>query len=249
MGNCLPAAKKAIEDAPYLAKRCRGVMIKENVAKILAELPHGVELVAAAKTRAPEEVLEAVQAGINIIGENRVREAETAYEIVGKKARWHFIGTLKKHNVRRKVLEMFDMIETVPSLEIAQEIDKKCAQIGKIMPILIEINSGREPQKSGVFPENAEQLIKEISRLRNVKAMGLMTMGPRFGNPEDSRQYFVETRKIFDKIKGLNLPNVEMRYLSMGMTNSYQIAIEEGANIVRIGTKIFGERAKPELAP
>ena len=79
--------------------------------------------------------------------------------------------------------------------------------------------------------------------------MGLMTMGPRFGNPEDFRQYFVETRKIFDKIKGLNLPNTEMRYLSMGMTNSYQIAIEEGANIVRIGTKIFGERAKPELAP
>jgi hypothetical protein len=137
---------------------------------------------------------------------------------------------------------MFDMIETVHSLEIAKEIDKRCAQIGKVMPILIEINSGRESQKSGVFPENAGKLVKETSHLRNVKVMGLMTMGPRFGNPEDSRHYFVETRKIFERIKRLNLPNIEMRYLSMGMTNSYKIAIEEGANIVRIGTKIFGER-------
>jgi hypothetical protein len=134
------------------------------------------------------------------------------------------------------------MIETVDSAEIAQEINKRCAQIGKIMPILIEINSGREKQKSGVFPEDAEQLITELSSLQNVKVVGLMTMGPHFGNPEDSRPYFVETRKIFDKIKKLSLPNVEMRYLSMGMTNSYKVALEEGANIVRIGTKIFGER-------
>ena len=134
------------------------------------------------------------------------------------------------------------MIETVDSLEIASEIDKKCTQIGKIMPILIEINSGREKQKSGVFPEDAEQLIRAVSGLSNIKLMGLMTMGPRFGNPEEARPYFIATRMIFDKIKQLNLSNVEMRYLSMGMTNSYKIAIEEGANIVRIGTKIFGER-------
>jgi hypothetical protein len=140
------------------------------------------------------------------------------------------------------MIELFDMIETVDSLEIAQEINKRCAQIGKVMPILIELNSGREPQKSGVLSEDAEQLIKEISNLKNVKVTGLMTMGPRFGNPEDSRPYFVETRKIFEKIKRLNLPNVEMRYLSMGMTNSYKIALEEGANIVRIGTRIFGKR-------
>jgi hypothetical protein len=217
-------------------------MIQENVAKILAELPKGVELVAAAKTRTPEEILEAVQAGIKIIGENHVQEAKKAYEVVEKKAKWHFIGTLRKHNIRGKIIEMFDMIETVDSLEIAKEIDKKCAQIGKVMPILVEINSGKEPQKSGVFPGDTEQLIREISALRNIKVMGLMTMGPRFGNPEDSRPYFVETRKTFQGIKRLNLPNVEMRYLSMGMTNSYKIAIEEGANMVRIGTKIFGER-------
>ena len=217
-------------------------MIKHNVQKILAELPDGVELVAAAKTRTPEEILEAVEAGVEIIGENYVQEAKRAYEIVGKKGKWHFIGTLQKHNVRRKMVEIFDMIETIDSWEIAREIDERCAQIGKVMPILIEINSGREEQKSGVLPEDAEELIREVSHLKNVKIMGLMTMGPGFGNPEDSRPYFVETRTIFERTKKLNLPNVEMKYLSMGMTNSYRIAIEEGANIVRMGTRIFGER-------
>ena len=217
-------------------------LTKQNIAKLLAELPHGVEVVAAAKTRTPEEVLEAVQAGIKIIGENYVKEAKEAYELVGNKAKWHFIGIFQKHNVRRKVLEIFDMIESVDSLEIAKEIGGRCAQIGKIMPILIEVNSGKEPQKSGVLPEDVEQLVREISGLRNIKVMGLMTMGPRFGNPEDFRPYFAETRRIFEKIKGLELPNVEMKYLSMGMTNSYKIALEEGANIIRIGTRIFGER-------
>lgn len=217
-------------------------MIRENVARILAEIPDGVELLAAAKTRTPDEITEAVRAGIEIVGENYTQEAKRVFEVVGRKARWHFIGIPQTHNLRRKELEIFDMIETVPSLEIAKEIDKRCTEIGKVMPILIEINSGREPQKSGVFPENAERLVEQISHLKNVKVMGLMTMGPRFGNPEDSRPYFVETRKIFERIKKLNLSNVEMKYLSMGMTNSYKIAIEEGANIVRIGSKIFGER-------
>jgi len=110
------------------------------------------------------------------------------------------------------------------------------------MPVLVEINSGREKQKSGVLPEKAELLIKEISSLANIKVMGLMTMGPRFGNPEDSRPYFVTTKKIFERIKALAIANVEMKYLSMGMTNSYPVALEEGANLVRIGTLIFGER-------
>ena len=216
-------------------------MTKQNVSQILSELPNGVELVAAAKTRQPEEILEVVEAGVKIVGENYVQEAVRAYEVIGNKAKWHFIGYLQRNKVK-KAVRIFDMIETVDSLEIAREIDKRCAQIGKIMPVLIEINSGREKQKSGVFPEKAEQLVAEISTYPNIRIMGLMTMGPRFGNPEDSRPYFVEAKKIFERIKKLNLPNVEMRYLSMGMTNSYKIAIEEGANIVRIGSKIFGER-------
>jgi len=216
--------------------------IRENVNSILDELPDGVELVAAAKAKLPEEVLEAVQSGIKMVGENYVQEAEKAYEMVGNKAKWHFIGRLQKNKVK-KAVKLFDMIETVDSVEIAREIDKWCEQISKVMPVLVEINSGEEEQKSGVLPSDAEQLIREISGLKNIMVMGLMTMGPRFGNPEDSRSYFIKTREIFDRIKKLGLANVEMRYLSMGMTNSYKVAIEEGANIVRIGTKLFGERS------
>jgi pyridoxal phosphate enzyme (YggS family) len=216
-------------------------MIKQNVDQILSELPGGVQLVAAVKARTPEEILEVIESGVKILGENYVQEAERAYEVVGNKAEWHFIGHLQKNKVK-KAVKLFDMIETVDSFEIAAEINKRCAQIGKVMSVLVEINSGREEQKSGVFPEETEQLVREISGLPNIRITGLMTMGPRFGNPEDSRPYFVETKKIFERINKLNLPNIQMKYLSMGMTNSYKIALDEGANMVRIGSKIFGER-------
>jgi pyridoxal phosphate enzyme (YggS family) len=219
--------------------------IKQNVKEILSELPDDVQLLAAAKTRDPREILEAIEAGIRIVGENYVQEAERAHEVIGNKVAWHFIGHLQK-NKAKKAVAIFDMIETVDSIEIAREIDKRCAQIGKTMPVLIEINSGREKQKAGVYPEDAEQLVTEISALKNVRIMGLMTMGPQFGNPEEARPYFIETRRVFDRIKKLHLPHTEMKYLSMGMTNSYQIALEEGANIVRIGSRIFGERAYRE---
>ena len=217
-------------------------MIEENVKKILDELPENVELVAAAKARTSEEIEEAIEAGIKIVGENYIQEAQRAWAVIGKKVKWHFIGHLQKNKVK-KAVKIFDMIETVDSYDLAQEINKRCSQISKMMPVLIEVNSGKEKQKFGVFPEDVLNLIKEISDFSNIKVIGLMTMGPRFGNPEDSRPYFIETRKIFEKIKALNLPRVEMKYLSMGMTNSYQIAIEEKANMVRIGTLIFGKRS------
>lgn len=215
--------------------------IKENILKLLDELPAGVELVAAAKKRTPDEVLQAVEAGVKVIGENYVQEAEKACAAIGNRAVWHMIGRLQK-NKAKKAVALFDMIETVDSVVLAREIDKHCAQMGRVMPVLVEVNSGREEQKAGVLPENAEGLIREISSLPNIKVMGLMTMGPRFGNPEDSRPYFVITRRLFDRIKALKIAGVEMKYLSMGMTNSYRIALEEGGNLVRIGTKIFGER-------
>lgn len=215
--------------------------IRENVVQVLRELPDGVELVAAAKTRSPREIQEAVEAGVRVIGENYVQEAESAYQVIGDKAKWHFIGHLQK-NKMKKAVRLFDMIETVDSLGIATEINKRCAQIGKTMPVLIEINSGRELQKSGVLPEKAIELVREIANLPHLKITGLMTMGPLMGNPEGLRPYFKETKKLFREIRELNLPNVIMKYLSMGMTDSYQVAIEEGANVVRIGTKIFGER-------
>jgi len=218
------------------------VTITQNVKCILAELPDDVILVAAAKSRAPREIIEAVNAGIKIIGENYVQEAERAYREIGNKALWHFIGHLQKNKVK-KAVEICDMIETVDSIEIAEEINRRCAQNGKTMPVLIEINSGREAQKSGVFPEDAGKLITAIAALKNVRVMGMMTIGALTDRAEDSRPYFAETRKTFDSVQKLAIPNTAMEYLSMGMTDSYKIALEEGANIIRIGRKIFGERA------
>ncbi|MCK4360045.1 MAG: YggS family pyridoxal phosphate-dependent enzyme [Candidatus Cloacimonetes bacterium] len=215
--------------------------IKRNLEKILSEIPEGVELVAAAKSRTAEEVLQAIAAGIRIVGENYVQESLKIIEKVGPKARWHFIGHLQTNKVKY-VVPVYDLIETVDSIKLAKEIDKHAKKYNKIMSILIEINSGREPQKFGIMPEDTEKLIKEISTLSNLKIMGLMTMGPFTGDSELARPYFIETKKIFNRIATAKIPNVEMKYLSMGMSNSYKIAIEEGANMVRIGTKIFGER-------
>jgi pyridoxal phosphate enzyme (YggS family) len=216
-------------------------MIKESVKKILEELPEGVELVGAAKTRTPEEVLEAIEAGLKIVGENYVQEAERAFQVIGNRAKLHMIGHLQS-NKAKKAVKIFDMIETVDSVKLVRAIDKASQEIGKIMPVLIEINSGEEPQKAGVIQEEAISLVKEMAELKNIKIMGLMTMGPFAGDPEDARPYFRKTRDLFRKIAGLNLPGVEMKYLSMGMSNSYRVALEEEANLVRIGTKIFGER-------
>ena len=216
-------------------------MIKENVKKVLAELPEGVRLVGAAKTRTPHEILEAVEAGLEIIGENYVQEAEKAYQVVGRRTKWHMIGHLQS-NKAKKAVKIFDMIETVDSMKLAQAIDRACEKIGKIMPVLLEINSGEESQKAGVMPEDTISLVRDILVLKNVRIMGLMTMGPFAGDPEDSRPYFQKTRKLFEEIKKMDLAGVDMKYLSMGMSNSYKVALEEGANLVRIGTMLFGER-------
>ena len=218
--------------------------ISENYRRLRESIPKHVDLIVAAKTRIAEEIEEIIDAGAINIGENYVQEARTVYSKLGDKAQqahWHMIGHLQRNKVKNAV-DIFSMIETIDSVRLAKEIDKRCKQIGKIMPVLVEINSGEEPQKTGVMPEQVVDFIQEISSLSQIKIMGVMTMGPRFGNPEDSRPYFRVTRKVFEEIKKLCLPNVEMQYLSMGMTNSFRIAIEEGSNMVRIGTALFGER-------
>jgi len=219
-------------------------MIRENVQQILEELPSSVELVAAAKTRTAEQVLEAVDAGLRIVGMNYIQEAEALFEKVGRRVAWHMIGHLQR-NKAKKAVGLFDMIETVDTVRLAREIDKQCAKIDKVMPVLVEINSGEEDQKAGVLPDDAVSLVKEIAELNHVKVRGLMTMGPFTGDPEDARPYFQKTRVLFEKLRGLSVPGVEMQVLSMGMSNSYGVAIEEGATLVRIGTKIFGERVYP----
>ena len=216
-------------------------IIKESVTEIRNSLPPGVMLVAAAKTRSPEEVQAAIKAGIKIVGYNYVQEADRVYQVIGNTIQWHMIGHLQRNKIK-KAVKLFDMIETIDSEELAEGINKRCASESKIMPVLVEINSGEESNKTGVLPEEVDKLIMQISGLHNLRIQGLMTMGPRFGNPEDARPYFKATKSAFERLRKADIPNVEMRYLSMGMSNSYKIAIEEGANIIRVGTKLFGER-------
>ena len=223
-------------------------MIRENIRSVLKGLPPHVILVAAAKSRAPGEVLEAVEAGVPVVGENYVQEAAAAQAVVGRGVKWHFIGHLQTNKVK-KAVEVFDLIETVDSLKLGREINKHSGGLGKTMPILIEINSGREPQKSGILPEDAEALVRELSRLPNLKVEGLMTMGPETGDPEESRPYFRLTREIFDRFRGLSIRGVAMTWLSMGMSHSYRVAIEEGANMVRLGTLLFGPRPGRHVPP
>jgi pyridoxal phosphate enzyme (YggS family) len=216
--------------------------IKQNYERLKAGVPDYVTILAAAKTRTADEVRQLLDAGIADIGENYVREAEDIRKALGPAAeavRWHMIGHLQTNKIN-KALNLFDFIQTVDSANLAQAIDRRAK---KVVPVLVEINSGREPQKTGVLPEDTESLIRSMAVIEKVSIKGLMTMGPRFGNPEDARPYFRETKRLFDYIALLNISGVEMKILSMGMSNAYQVAIEEGSTMIRPGTILFGERA------
>lgn len=226
--------------------------IKDNVKSIISSLPANVKLVAAVKTRSTKEVYEALEVGLKSIGHNYVQEAEAMYvDFYGSldaaksglysQLPWHCIGHLQKNKVK-KAVKIFDIIETVDSLSLAKEISKRASAINKTIEILIEVNSAREEQKNGVMPEETLELIKKIKDLPNIKIKGLMTMGAFLSNPESIRPYFKVTKKLFDSIAQENIENVSMQVLSMGMSDSYRVAIEEGANVVRIGTKLFGLR-------
>ena len=231
--------------------------IRENIENIKKDLPSHVKLVAATKTRSVEEIKKAIEAGIEIIGENYIPEAEDKFKEIKRslnskssncyessirnKVKFHCIGHIQT-NKAKKAVEIFDMIETVDSLKLAKEIDKRCKDITKVIDVLIEVNIGKEENKSGCMPEEISGLIKEISTLPNIKVKGLMTMAPYCDNPEKDRPYFKKTKELFDKISSSNIPNTDMEILSMGMSDSYKIAIEEGATMVRIGTKLFGSR-------
>ena len=214
-------------------------LIAANLSRVLAEIPAGVDLVVVAKGRSPAEVIEAVKEGARIIGENYVQEAAKAQAQIGRVVSWHFIGHLQSNKVK-KAASLFDMIQTVDSLATASEINRHGAA-GRVLPVLIEVNSAREPQKSGLFPEQVAAAAAEMSALSNVKVMGLMTMGPAGGGAAEIRTYFTATRRVFEALAQAKLPNVEMKYLSMGMSDSYREAIDEGANMVRLGRAVFGE--------
>lgn len=217
-------------------------MIQSRVQKILEGIPESVQVVAATKQRNPQEVLEVIDAGIRIIGENYVSEARQKFELIGNRVDWHLIGHLQKNKVK-KAVRIFDVIETIDSFELAELVDKECLSAGKIMPIFIEVNIAAESQKSGVMPENISMMVERISRLKNIKLAGLMTMGPVCEDAQFLRPYFKKTRELFEE----NKPLAGWTYLSMGMSYSYKIAIEEGANIVRLGRVIFEEKTGEQL--
>ena len=216
--------------------------IKENVERIKSLLPEGVTLVAASKSRTPEEILEAHRAGVGIFGENYVQELLAKYDKIGKRVEWHFIGHLQRNKVK-KIVGVVDMIQTLDNLKLAEELEKRFSREDRIIEVLIEVNIAREPQKAGVLPEDVIPFIKEVSeRFSYIKIKGLMTMGPFVDDPEKLRPLFRETKKLFDRIRNMGLKNADMEILSMGMSDSFLIAVEEGANMVRIGTAIFGKR-------
>jgi len=217
--------------------------IKENYQKIRSEIPDNVTIVVACKARTKEEIEEVIEAGAGYLGENYVQEAERIHEALGeqaKKIKWHMIGHLQKNKINR-ALKIFDIVQTIDSKEIAVDLNERTERAGRIVPVYIEMNLGNEETKSGVKAEYAvvEQLAKEISELKNLRLEGLMAMEPQLDNAEDTRPHFKKAKVIFDKIKALDLPNVEMKTLSMGMSASYKVAIEEGSNMVRLGTVIF----------
>lgn len=217
--------------------------IIENVQKIMASLPQHVTLEAAAKTRTADEAAAAVKGGVRLLGYNYVQEAESIKAQIDADVEWHLIGHLQKNKVK-KAVRTFDMIETIDSAELAMLVDEHCRLLGKIMNVLIEVNSGRESQKAGAAPDMVESLIRQISLYENIRIKGLMTMGPWVDDPEELRPFFRETHQLFLHIRSLNIANVDMTVLSMGMSDSFRIAIEEGANLVRLGTVLFGPRAQ-----
>ncbi len=219
-------------------------ILTENVRTILSELPEGVDVVAAAKGHSSDEIREVLDAGIRLVGENYLQEARLVIPEIGNRAAWHFTGHIQKNKVKY-IVPLFDMIQTLDSLPLAEAVNEQAKKNGKILPVLIEVNSAEEPQKSGVMPGDVPSLIEQVGALENILVQGLMTMGPFLEDPKGLKPYFRATRDLFDKITMMHVPRVEMKHLSMGMSDSYRIGIEEGATMVRIGTKIFGPRFYP----
>lgn len=221
------------------------VNIAKNVEKIRSKIPENVRILAAAKTRIAEEIIEVVKAGITDIGENYVQETEEVFDKVNKsideRITWQMIGHLQRNKVK-DALTLFDVIQSLDSFRLAREVNKRARKANMVVSVFVEINSGKEEQKHGIMPDKFDEFIEQIKDYTNLRIIGIMTMGPIFDNPEELRPYFRLTRKLYEKAKKIEQDNLDVKWLSMGMTDSYHIAIDEGANMIRIGTALFGPR-------
>lgn len=200
-----------------------------------------IKLLAVTKTVPPSAVEQALAAGITAFGENYVQEAKEKIALINKSVQWHMIGYLQ-NNKAKYAVHLFDYIHSVDRVDLAREINRRAGAAGRTTNILIEVNVSGEETKSGVTTANTLDLIKAIAPLENIAVKGLMTMAPYSTNPENSRPYFSELKKLQQNIIREDIPGIQMKELSMGMTDDFEIAIEEGATIVRIGRAIFGER-------
>ena len=218
-------------------------IINEKIKKAALKAdknPEEIKLVAVAKTATIEQIEEAIKAGVKIIGENKVQEAKEKYQIITADIEWHLVGHLQTNKVKYAV-EIFDCIHSVDSIKLAEEIDKRSLQFGKTTNVLVEVNVSGEESKYGIKPEEVEPFLKEISEFSRIRVRGLMTIAPIIEeDKEEVRPYFRKLRELSKEIKSKNIKNVKMDYLSMGMSEDFEIAIEEGANMVRIGRGIFG---------
>lgn len=215
---------------------------KADFAQKLGKTPEEVLLIAVTKTRTPQEIDEALACGITDIGENKVQEILEKYDKVQGKARWHLIGHLQTNKVKY-IIDKVDLIHSVDSFHLAQEINKRAAALGIIANILIQVNAAEEKSKFGITTESVEKLIGDIlESCENIKIKGLMHIAPFVENPEEVRIYFREVKKLYDQFSKIKHPRAEFTMLSMGMSHDFGVAIEEGANAIRVGTSIFGER-------
>lgn len=228
------------------------IFIKENLTKINQQIadtatscgrsPDEITLIAVSKKKSVETIKKGLKAGIKHFGENYIQEAVEKIDIIGKDAAcWHFIGHLQSNKARFAV-KYFEYIHTVDKVKLAKEIDKQAKKTDKIQKIFVQVNIGEEDAKSGTRAEHTVQLIDQIRGLNNISLQGLMCMPPFFSDPEKARIYFKQLAVIQEKILAKKFDNVDIKHLSMGMSNDFKVAIEQGSTMVRIGTSIFGSR-------
>ncbi|MEE1313066.1 MAG: YggS family pyridoxal phosphate-dependent enzyme [Lachnospiraceae bacterium] len=226
-------------------------MLKENydiVAKKVENACHRagrkkeeVTIIAVSKTKPLSDVVELQQYGVMDFGENKVQELCSKYEEIEKPVRWHLIGHLQTNKVKY-IVDKVELIHSVDSLKLAKQISKEAVKKEVVVPILIQVNVAQEETKFGLKTDEVIKLVREVAKLQNISIQGLMTIAPFVDDPEDNRVYFRQLKQLFVDIDKKKIDNVTMKILSMGMTNDYEVAIEEGATMVRVGTGIFGAR-------
>ena len=226
-------------------------MLKENLAKVEENIQAAcdragrkreeVTLIAVSKTKPVEMLQEAYDLGVRVNGENKAQELASKYEVLPKDIHWHMIGHLQRNKVKY-VVGNASLIHSVESIRLAEAINQEAEKKDIVMPVLVEVNVAEEESKFGITVSDCETFIREIAKLEHISVQGLMTIAPFVENAEDNRKYFAKLRELSVDIAAKNIDNVSMCNLSMGMTGDYQVAIEEGATMVRVGTGIFGHR-------